>query len=55
MKDFRGNDSTIAAVEACKKQKGAGRTRFLVLAEGNIKIVKKDAKVRRRRRIKCLK
>ena len=44
VKDFRGNDSTKAAIEASKKLKGT--TRYLLLTERSIKILKSDGKVR---------
>ena len=43
-KDFKGMDTTKAAIESSKKSKG-GRQRFLVLSENDIKILKRDAKV----------
>ena len=43
VKDFRGNDSTKAAIEASKKLKGT--TRYLLLTERSIKILKSDGKV----------
>lgn len=42
-KDFKGIDTTKAAIEASKKVKG--RQRFLVLSEKHVKILKRDAKV----------
>ena len=44
-KDFKGMDTTKAAIESSKKSKG-GRQRFLVLSENDVKILKRDAKVR---------
>ena len=43
-KDFKGMDTTKAAIESSKKSKG-GRQRFLVLSENDVKILKRDAKV----------
>ena len=43
VKEFRGNDSTKAAIEASKKLKGT--TRYLLLTERSIKILKSDGKV----------
>ena len=45
-KDFKGMDTTKAAIESSKKSKG-GRQRFLVLSENDVKILKRDAKVRK--------
>ena len=47
-KDFKGMDTTKTAIEASKKSKGGngGRQRFLVLGEKEVKILKRDAKVR---------
>ena len=43
-KEFRGTDTTKLAIESSKKSKG-GRSRFLVLTEKDVKILKRDAKV----------
>ena len=43
VKEFRGNDSTKAAIEASKRLKGT--TRYLLLTERSIKILKSDGKV----------
>jgi hypothetical protein len=43
-KEFRGTDTTKLAIESSKKSKG-GRSRFLVLSEKDVKILKRDAKV----------
>ncbi len=47
VKDFRGNDSTKAAIEASKKMSSAKQAsaRYLVLTERSIKILKCDGKV----------
>ena len=39
-------DTTKSAIESSKKSKG-GRQRFMVLSENDVKILKRDAKVRR--------
>ena len=63
VKDFKGLDTTKAAIEASKKaavkanakaatsgkgaaNHGGGRTRFIILSEKAVKIVKRDGKVR---------
>ena len=43
-KDFKGTDTTKAAIESSKKSKG-GKKRYLVLSEKDVKILKRDAKV----------
>jgi thiol-disulfide isomerase/thioredoxin len=43
VKDFRGNDSTKSAIESSKKLKGT--TRYLVINDRSIKILKSDGKV----------
>ena len=43
-KDFKGTDTTKAAIESSKKSKG-GKKRYLVLSEKDVRILKRDAKV----------
>ncbi len=43
-KEFRGTDTTKQAIESSRKSKG-GRSRFMVLSEKDVKILKRDAKV----------
>jgi hypothetical protein len=42
-KDFKGTDTTKAAIESSKKSKG-GKKRYLVLSEKDVRILKRDAK-----------
>lgn len=48
MKDFRGVDSTLAAIDTAKKSKNstsnAPRSRYLVLSEKNIRVLKRETK-----------
>ncbi len=50
VKEFRGTDSTKAAIDVAKKARSgsvnAGRNRFLLLTERSIKVLKRDTKVR---------
>lgn len=44
-KNFKGTDTTKAAIENSKKVKG-GKRRYLVLSEKDVKVIKRDAKVK---------
>ncbi len=48
MRDFRGNDSTMSAIETGKRAKSgstnAARPRFIMLSERSIKVLKRDTR-----------